>query len=145
MKDVQDALMVARTSDGRLVRRPLSPHAGIYRWPITMVASILNRITAVALSVGSLLLVWWLVGAAEGPAAFAHVQGFIASPIGLLLLLGWTASLFYHLFAGLRHLAWDLGYGFAKPTLNPVSWAVLGATLVATAAVWIAAYVVMEG
>jgi succinate dehydrogenase / fumarate reductase cytochrome b subunit len=145
MKDVQDALMVARTSDGRLVRRPLSPHASIYRWPITMVASILNRITAVALSIGSLLLVWWLVGAAEGPAAFAHVQGFIASPIGLLLLLGWTASLFYHLFAGLRHLAWDLGYGFAKPTLNPVSWAVLGLTVVATVGVWIAAYAVMEG
>jgi succinate dehydrogenase / fumarate reductase cytochrome b subunit len=145
MKDVQDALMVTRTSDGRLVRRPLSPHAGIYRWPITMVASILNRITAVALSVGSLLLVWWLVAAADGPAAFARVQSFVASPIGLLLLLGWTASLFYHLFAGLRHLAWDLGYGFAKPTLNPVSWAVLGLTVVATAGVWIAAYAEMGG
>jgi succinate dehydrogenase / fumarate reductase cytochrome b subunit len=145
MKDVQDALMLGRASDGSLVRRPLSPHAGIYRWPITMVASILNRITAVALSVGSLLLVWWLVGAAEGPAAFARVQGFVASPIGLLLLLGWTASLFYHLFAGLRHLAWDLGYGFAKPTLNPVSWAVLGLTALSTAGVWIAAYAVMGG
>jgi succinate dehydrogenase / fumarate reductase cytochrome b subunit len=145
MKDVQDALMVTRTSDGRLVRRPLSPHAGIYRWPITMVASILNRITAVALSMGSLLLVWWLVAAAEGPVAFARVQSFVASPIGLLLLLGWTASLFYHLFAGLRHLAWDLGYGFAKPTLNPVSWAVLGLTVLATAGVWIAAYAEMGG
>lgn len=145
MKDVQDALMVTRTSDGRLVRRPLSPHAGIYRWPITMVASILNRITAVALSMGSLLLVWWLVAAADGPAAFARVQSFVASPIGLLLLLGWTASLFYHLFAGLRHLAWDLGYGFAKPTLNPVSWAVLGLTVLATAGVWIAAYAEMGG
>ncbi len=137
--------MVGRGSDGQLVRRPLSPHAGIYRWPITMVASILNRITAVALSIGSLLLVWWLVGAAEGPAAFSHVQSFVASPIGLLLLLGWTASLFYHLFAGLRHLAWDLGYGFAKPSLNPVSWAVLGLTVVATLGVWITAYASMGG
>jgi succinate dehydrogenase / fumarate reductase cytochrome b subunit len=140
MKDVQDALMLGRASDGSLVRRPLSPHAGIYRWPITMVASILNRITAVALSVGSLLLVWWLVAAAEGPAAFATVQSFIASPVGLLLLLGWTASLFYHLFAGLRHLAWDLGYGFAKPGLNPVSWLVLAASLAATIGVWAVAY-----
>jgi succinate dehydrogenase / fumarate reductase cytochrome b subunit len=96
--------------------------------------------TAVALSVGSLLLVWWLVAAAEGPAPFAQVQSFIASPLGLLLLLGWTASLFYHLFAGLRHLAWDLGYGFAKPGLNPVSWLVLVASVAATAAVWAVAY-----
>ena len=52
MTDVRDALLVAKASDGTLIRRPLSPHAGIYRWPITMVASILNRITGVAISVG---------------------------------------------------------------------------------------------
>ena len=57
MKDVRDALLVAKASDGTLIRRPLSPHAGIYRWPVTMVASILNRITGVAISVGTLLLV----------------------------------------------------------------------------------------
>jgi succinate dehydrogenase / fumarate reductase cytochrome b subunit len=140
MTDVRDALLVAKASDGRIIRRPVSPHIGIYRWPITMFSSILNRATGVALSVGTLLLVWWLVAAAAGPAGFALVQEFLISPLGLLLLLGWSASLFYHLFAGIRHLAWDMGYGFAKPGLNPVSWAVLAGTGLATLLLWIFAY-----
>jgi succinate dehydrogenase / fumarate reductase cytochrome b subunit len=144
MTDIRDAAFVAKASDGKLVRRPLSPHIGIYRWPITMVASILNRATGIALSVGTLLLVWWLVAAATGPAAFAAVQGFIGSPIGLLLLLGWTASLFYHFFGGLRHLAWDMGIGFGQTSLNLVSYLVLAATFAATAAVWVAGYLIMD-
>lgn len=143
MTDARDALMVAKRTDGTLVRRPLSPHLGIYRWPVTMTTSILNRISGVALSVGSLLLVWWLVAAASGPAAFATIQGILASPIGLLLLLGWTAAMFYHLFAGVRHLLWDSGLGFSKPSLNSISWMVIGATALATAAVWLAAYAEM--
>ncbi|MEJ0046303.1 MAG: succinate dehydrogenase, cytochrome b556 subunit [Rhodospirillales bacterium] len=145
MNDVRDALHVAKASDGSTIRRPLSPHIGIYRWPVTMAASILNRITGVALSVGTLLLVWWLVAAASGPDAFALVQEFLHSPLGLLLLVGWTAALFYHLFAGLRHLAWDMGLGFAKPGLNPISWAVFGAAGVATLLVWGVAYARLGG
>ena len=137
MQDVRDTLMVGRTSDGRLVRRPLSPHLQVYRWPVTMAASILNRATGIAISVGTLLMVWWLVAAASSPAAFATAQGFIGSWLGLLMLFGWTASLFYHTFAGLRHLAWDAGYGFDKPVLNPLSWVVMGATVVATLVVWV--------
>jgi succinate dehydrogenase / fumarate reductase cytochrome b subunit len=145
MSDVRDAAFVAKASDGKLVRRPLSPHIGIYRWPITMVASILNRATGIAVSVGTLLLVWWLVAAATGPAEFATVQAFIASPLGLLMLLGWTASLYYHFFAGLRHLAWDVGVGFGQAQLNPLSYLVLALTFAATAATWVAGYVVMGG
>jgi succinate dehydrogenase / fumarate reductase cytochrome b subunit len=145
MTDVSDAAFVAKASDGKLVRRPLSPHIGIYRWPITMLASILNRATGIALSAGTLLLVWWLVAAASGPAEFATVQGFIGSPLGLLMLLGWTASLFYHFFGGLRHLAWDMGVGFAQPQLNPVSYLVFALTLGATAGVWVAGYLVLGG
>ena len=145
MTDVRDALLVAKASDGTLIRRPLSPHAGIYRWPITMVASILNRITGCAISVGTLLLVWWLVAAASGPQAFALVQEFLISPLGLLLLFGWTLALFYHFWSGLRHLAWDAGYGFAQANLNPVTWGVLGLTLLSTAAVWAVAYARLGG
>ena len=143
MTDIRDALLLARDSQGVLVRRPVSPHLGIYRWPITMLGSILNRITGVALCVGSLLLVWWLVAAASGPAAFATVQGFIASPVGLLALLGWTASLFYHLYAGMRHLLWDAGRGLSKASLNPVTWVVLGLTAASTLAVWVFGYITL--
>jgi succinate dehydrogenase / fumarate reductase cytochrome b subunit len=145
MKDVRDALLVAKASDGTLIRRPLSPHAGIYRWPVTMVASILNRVTGVAISVGTLLLVWWLVAAASGPAAFALVQEFLISPLGLLLLFGWTLALFYHFWSGLRHLAWDMGYGFAHASLNPVTWGVMALSVLSTAAVWAVAYARLGG
>lgn len=143
MTDASDATMIGKRTDGTLVHRPLSPHIGIYRWPVTMTTSILNRITGVALCVGTLLLVWWLVAAASGPAAFATVQAFLASPIGLLMLLGWTGAMFYHLFAGLRHLLWDSGLGFAKASLNGVSWLVIAASAICTALVWVAAYVLM--
>ena len=140
MNDIRDALLVARNTEAKLVRRPVSPHIGIYRWPITMLGSILNRATGIALSAGSLLLAWWLVAAASGPQAFAAVQGFVASPLGLLLLLGWTASLFYHFFSGIRHLVWDAGHGLAKPSLNPVTYLILGATVLATLGVWLVGY-----
>ncbi len=136
MTDIRDALLSARTSDGKLVRRPLSPHLQVYRPQITSALSIFHRLTGIAISVGTLLLVWWLVAAATGPAAYAHVQGFIGSPFGLLLLFGWTAALFYHFFAGIRHLVWDAGWGFEKPQYHMTGLAVLVATAVATVLVW---------
>jgi len=144
MNDIRKAQMVGKATDASLVQRPLSPHLQVYRWPPTMLASILNRATGIAISVGSLLLVWWLAAAATGPDAFNLVQNFVRSPLGLLLMLGWSAALFYHLFGGIRHLAWDMGYGFAKPSLNPVTYLVIGLTGLATAAVWLAAYLQIE-
>ncbi len=136
MKDVRDALMVAYTSDGKTVRRPLSPHLQVYAPQITSILSIMNRVTGIALSVGTLLLVWWLVAAASGPGAFDTVQGFVASPVGLFVLFGWTASLFFHFFNGIRHLAWDAGFGFDLPQTYASGWAVVIATAVSTVLVW---------
>jgi len=137
MKDSRDALMIARNSDGKLVRRPLSPHLQTYRWPVTMLSSILHRATGVALSVGCLLLVWWLVAAAGSPGYFAMVEGFIGSWLGVLMLLGWVAALSYHVLNGVRHLLWDTGRGFAHEGLNGTSYVVLGATAVLTLLVWV--------
>jgi succinate dehydrogenase / fumarate reductase cytochrome b subunit len=142
VKDVRDALMVARTSDGRLVRRPLSPHLQVYRPQITTVISILHRITGVGLGVGTLLLTWWLVAAATSADAYASVQHFIGSPIGLLLLFGWTLALFFHFCNGIRHLAWDVGLGFEKAEYHATGWAVVIATGVLTALVWIVGLVI---
>ena len=142
MKDVRDALMVARTSDGRLVRRPLSPHLQVYRWQITSVLSILHRMTGIALGVGTLLLTWWLVAAATSAEAFGTVQGFIGSPIGLLLLFGWTYALFFHMCNGIRHLAWDLGRGFEKPEYHFTGWLAVAASVVLTVLVWIVGLVI---
>ena len=144
MKDVRDALMVAYRSDGTLIRRPLSPHLQVYRPQITSILSIMNRVTGLAASAGTLLLVWWLVAAATSPAAFDHVQHFVGSPIGLFMLFGWTASLFYHFFGGLRHLAWDAGFGYSLEATHRSGWAAIIATVVATVLVWIVGLIVLR-
>lgn len=125
--------------------RPLSPHLQIYRPQLTSVLSILHRGTGVALAVGTLLLVWWLVAAATGPAAYATAQGFIGSWLGLLLLLGWTFALFFHLCNGIRHLGWDAGYGFELKTAYQSGWAVVVAAAALTVLAWIVGLAAMGG
>src|SRR5579859_2628873 len=119
--------------------RPLSPHLGVYRWQITMTMSILHRATGVALAVGSLALVYWLVAVGIGPDAYATAQAFFAGWFGQLLLWGWTFSLFYHLCNGIRHLAWDAGWGFEIKTLYVTGYMVWVAAAALTAlALWLA-------
>jgi succinate dehydrogenase / fumarate reductase cytochrome b subunit len=126
-------------------QRPLSPHLQIYRWQLTSVLSILHRMTGLALAAGTLLLAWWLIAAATGPAAFEVAQGFIGSWLGRLLLLGWSWALFYHLSNGIRHLAWDVGLGFELKTVYVTGWAVVALSFLLTLIAWIAGYAVMAG
>ena len=118
--------------------RPLSPHLQVYRWQLTMTLSILHRFSGVALSIGTILLVWWLVAAAAGPEPFAGAQHFIGSWFGLLLLFGWSVALFYHLCNGLRHLWWDTGNGLDLKSVYVSGWAVVVGTGVLTLIAWIA-------
>ena len=142
MTDAREALMIGRNSDNKLIRRPLSPHLQVYRWPLSMAISILHRVTGVALGVGTLLLTWWLVAAATSDAAFDRAQWFIGSAFGLLLLFGWSLALIYHFFAGIRHLFWDGGVGYDAPRYNQSGWAVVIATGVCTVLLWIVGLVV---
>ena len=87
--------MLGRNTDGKLVRRPLSPHLQVYKPQITSALSIFHRITGVALAVGTLLMTAWLVAAATSPDAFYNVQAFIFSWLGTLLLIGWTAAIVF--------------------------------------------------
>ena len=119
--------------------RPLSPHISIYRWPITMVLSILHRATGIAMSVGLIVLVAWLFDAASGPEAYAVFLSVMGSPFGKLLLIAWSLAFFYHLCNGVRHLVWDTGRGMEKNQANRSSWVVLVSTVVLTAVFWWAA------
>jgi len=118
----------------------LSPHLQIYRWQYTSVLSILHRITGIALAVGTLLLVYWLIATAAGPDAFATAQGFMGSILGRLLLFGWTVALFYHLANGIRHLLWDAGRGFELRTAFASGLVVVIATAALSLIAWIAGY-----
>jgi succinate dehydrogenase / fumarate reductase cytochrome b subunit len=116
--------------------RPLSPHLQIYKWQLTSVMSILHRATGVALAVGTVFLVWWLVAAAGGEQQFAAARWFFGSWLGLLFLFGWCFSFFYHLCNGIRHLAWDSGYGFEIPTAYRSGYVVVAASVILTIVVF---------
>lgn len=125
--------------------RPLSPHLQIYRPQITSILSVSHRATGLALSLGTLLLVWWLVALARGSEAFASAQGFVGSWFGRLLLLGWTFSLFYHLANGIRHLCWDAGYGFEIKTTEISGWVVVASAAALTVIAWVVGLAAMAG
>src|SRR6202162_48243 len=112
------------------MERPLSPFMfpTWYRFQITSLLSILHRLTGIALAMGSIVLAWWLIAVAAGGRLFDATHAVIASPIGVLLLFLWSAAFFYHLCNGVRHLAWDAGYGFELRSAYRSGYAVLAVT-----------------
>ncbi len=119
--------------------RPQSPNIQIYRPQLTSVLSIANRITGAFLSIVAVWLVVWLVAAAAGPQAYAVVHGALASVIGRIVLFAATFAFFLHLCGGIRHLAWDAGYGFELRAIYASGWAVVGISVALTVAAWTAA------
>ena len=126
----------AKGPTGSARAAPLSPHLSVWRWHITMFASIATRATGVALYVGLLIVAGWALALALGPDAYATYAGLLGSPLGLLVLFGITLSVFYHLAAGLRHLAFDSGRGFLPTTANMTAWLCIAFALVASVAVF---------
>ncbi len=120
--------------------RPLSPHLQVYKLPMSAVMSISHRLTGIALSVGTLLLVYWLVAAASGDAYFDTAQSIIGSVPGRLCLFGWSFALYYHLCNGLRHLFWDMGKGLELTTVTKSGWFTIIGACVLTLATWILGY-----
>jgi succinate dehydrogenase / fumarate reductase cytochrome b subunit len=109
--------------------RPLSPHLSVYKFKYTMVTSILNRFTGAALSVGLLLLVYWLTAVAGGPGSQAHAGRILSSPVAKLLYVGLVIAFSYHLVAGIRHLVWDTGRGLEKSQARRSAWLVAAVSL----------------
>lgn len=120
-------------------KRPLSPHLQVYRPQLTSILSITHRITGIVLSVGALVLVYWLTAVAAGPEAYQQAQGLLSSPLGLVALFIWNLALFYHLGNGLRHLFWDAGCGLNIKAAYTSGKAVVVFALVLTALAWLLA------
>ena len=121
-------------------KRPLSPHLQIYRPNLTMMMSILHRITGAALYFAILLGVWWLAALAAGPAYFAFVDGLFRSWFGLVVLAGTVYGLFHHLMGGVRHLIWDTGAAFSIEDAERMDWLSLAAAAALTVIVFVAGY-----
>ena len=117
--------------------RPLSPHLSVYRWPVTMLTSILHRATGLANAAGLVIFAAWLVALAGSAGDYARLAGWLGSLPGQLILFGLALSFFYHLLNGVRHLFWDAGYGFEKAQANASAWFVLVLSILLTAGFWV--------
>ena len=129
----------AKGPSGAAQTAPLSPHLQVWRWHITMFASIATRVSGVALYAGLFIVAGLALALAVGPGAYGTCIGLLGSWFGLLVLFGITVSLFYHLAAGVRHLAFDSGKGFLPSTANLTAWLCVAFALVASVAVFAAA------
>lgn len=105
--------------------RPLSPHLQVYSPQMTSMLSLFHRATGVALSLGLIVFVWWLVSLSIGGDAYICFTTFANSIIGKIMLAGWAWALCYHLCTGVRHLFWDMGYGFELPTVYKSAWTII--------------------
>ena len=125
--------------------RPISPHLTIYRPMLTMMMSIVHRISGGALYVGTLLLAWWLIAAASGPNGYATVQAFMATFIGRLILFGYTWALLHHMLGGIRHFVWDTGHGFGPGEREWLARATLFGSVTLTIVLWLVGYLIIGG
>jgi len=125
--------------------RPLSPHIQVYKFMLTYVMSGFHRVSGLVLYFGFVLVAWWLVAAAAGPNAYAYVDWFMGSIIGRLVLLGFSWALLHHMLGGIRHLIWDLGYGFEPAEREFLALATIVGSVTLTVAVWVVGYLAMGG
>jgi len=119
--------------------RPLSPHLQVYRWQVQMVSSILHRATGVILSLGSLLVAWGLVALAMGAGHWNDFTDAARSPLGFLVMFGWSWALAFHLLSGIRHLLQDVGVAVAVPAFVKSAWMAIVGSLLLTAVIWVLA------
>jgi succinate dehydrogenase / fumarate reductase, cytochrome b subunit len=124
-------------SVGRQAQRPLAPHLQVYRPTLTMTMSIAHRLTGVALYIGTLLLVWWLVSIASGPSAYAFEQRVMASAAGRVFLFFFTWAALHHALGGVRHLILDNGWAHDYPWREYLARTSIIASLAGVALIWI--------
>ena len=113
--------------------RPMSPHLQVWRWHVTMLTSILHRVTGVGLYLGALIVAAWAISLASGPEAYETFKALLGSPLGKFVMLGMSLSYFYHLANGVRHLVWDLGHGLDVKSAGASAYTVFGFTIAAWA------------
>jgi len=111
----------------------------VYKPQLTSVLSITHRGTGIALAIGTVVLMYWLLSLAAGPAAYASASAVLGSVIGQLVLVAFTFSFCYHLCNGMRHLFWDIGMGFEMETVYASGKAVVVVSIIMTVVAWIVA------
>lgn len=124
---------------------PLSPFLTIFRWPVTMATSIIHRATGAGLTVGAVVLAWWLFAIAGGPESYGHFYRQAATPVGKIVLYGCGWALSYHFYNGIRHLCWDFGIGFEQKQANRSGILVIAASIVTILAIFLVIHFGLAG
>lgn len=119
--------------------RPTSPSVWIWRWHVTMAASIAHRASGAALYAGALILMLFALSLASGADSYAAFRGLTGSIPGKVVLFALTVSAFYHLANGVRHLTWDAGAGFEPKTADMTAWVAFGFAALMSVGVWVLA------
>ena len=124
--------------------RPLSPHLQVYKMILTMLMSVVHRITGAALYFGTVLMVIWLLAIAAGDQSkfYVIVTSLYSSWFGQLVLFGFTWALIHHMLGGLRHFIWDLGYGFSKEASNTMAKLTIIGSVIITLVLWVLIFLV---
>ena len=120
-------------------QNPLSPHLQIYRWHISSLLSITHRISGVINLLALILIFFWLILLSFGESNYELFLLLINSFFGKFILIGFTWSMTFHLLSGVRHLVWDLGYGFEIKTANISGIIVIISSLALTIIFWLTA------
>jgi len=120
-------------------KNPLSPHLQIYRWHISSLLSITHRIAGVVNLISLILIFFWLVVLSFSENNYELFLIVINSFFGKFILIGFTWSMIFHVLSGIRHLFWDLGYGFEIKTANISGIIVIISSLVLTVIFWLLA------
>ena len=120
-------------------QNPLSPHLQIYRWHISSLLSITHRISGVINLLALILIFFWLTLLSIGENNYELFLLIINSFFGKFILIGFTWSMSFHLLSGIRHLAWDMGYGFEIKTANISGIIVIITSLFLTIIFWLLA------
>ena len=118
-------------------KNPVSPHLQIYRWHISSLLSITHRISGVINLLALILIFFWLLGLSLGESNYELFLLIINSFFGKFILIGFTWSMSFHILSGIRHLVWDLGYGFEIKTANISGIIVIICSLVLTIIFWL--------
>lgn len=141
MKDAmaEETLKTRPTFSPDTADMPLSPHLQVWRWSVTMATSIFHRATGIALYAGTILLTLWLLSAAISDDFYNTVTGLLGSPLGILILIGFTWAQMFHLANGVKYLIWDSGRLLEKDTAKKVAWFVFIISVVLTALIWVVA------
>jgi len=118
-------------------KNPLSPHLQIYRWHISSLLSITHRISGIINLLALILIFFWLIILNLGENNYELFLLIINSFFGKFILIGFIWSMSFHLLSGIRHLFWDLGYGFEIKTANISGIIVIIFSLALTIIFWL--------